>query len=112
MTPIPKYLNTKSPQHRGRKWEKHLIQTINSGAIWFDKGNGTESSTHVKIGETKHLIEIKRPSRKSYVLTYQTLEKGLNDASDMNKEPLIIICIKDLMLVGTIVRIRTRKEDK
>ena len=70
----------------GNKFEEKVQKCINSGALWFDKGD---------LKTEDFLIECKVTEKKGYRITTKVLEKLWNEALDRNKLPALIIGIKD-----------------
>ena len=95
---LPKYLNPDSPQKKGRKQEKKACQTINSGTLWFDKGD-------LKVNETdeKYLVDVKT------VVTQKSFKINLEDVEKLHKQaglktPVLLIYIGDYIIKSFIQR--------
>jgi hypothetical protein len=82
MAKIPKYLRSSSKRKKGQKGERKAKETINSGALWFDKGD---------LKTADYLIEVKETSKKGYRLTTKLLEKVVSEAYTAKKKPLVMI---------------------
>ena len=70
----------------GQKFEKKVQKTINSGALWFNKGD---------LQTKDYVIEAKYTEKKGYRITTKLLKKLWEDALEANKLPLLTIGIKD-----------------
>ena len=70
---------------KGNKFEKIVVKTINSGGLWFDKGD---------IKYKDFLIECKFTEKKGFRITLTLLEKIWREALDVSKDPLIVIGIR------------------
>lgn len=70
----------------GQAFEKKVQKTINSGALWFDKGD---------LKTEDYIIECKFTQKKGYRISTQLLEKLWNDALDAHKLPKLVIGIED-----------------
>ena len=66
MNQIPKYLQKSTSRKRGRKGEKVVSDTINSGALWFDKSDKKSKN---------YLIEVKTTDKSSYRITSKLIAK-------------------------------------
>lgn len=73
-------------KNKGRKFEERIQKTINSGALWFDKGD---------LKTADYVIEVKYTEKKGYRITTKLLKKLWEDALEANKLPLLTIGIKD-----------------
>jgi len=69
---------------KGDKFEKKVSQNINSGSMWFQKGD---------ISFQDYCIECKTTNKKGFKITQQIIEKLWNESLDASKEPLLIIGI-------------------
>lgn len=97
---IPRYLNPESPQKQGRKQEKKAVQNINSGTVWFDKGD-------LKVNETdeNYLVDVKKVVlQKSYTLTLEDVKKIHKQAGI--KTPVILIYMGNYVIKGIVQRIK------
>jgi len=72
-------------KQKGNDFEKRVQRCINSGSMWFDKGD-LKTSTHI--------IECKYTEKKSFSITRKILEKLWEEALDRNKLPALVIGIK------------------
>jgi len=70
----------------GNKFEEKVQKCINSGALWFDKGD-------LKVGD--YLVECKYTEKKGYRITTKVLKKLWEEALDRNKLPALVVGIKD-----------------
>jgi len=100
MSKLPNYLNLDSPQKKGRKQEKKACQTINSGTVWFDKGD-------LKVTETDedYLVDVKT------VVTQKSFKVNLEDVKKIHRQagvktPVLLIYIGDYVIKGVIQRIK------
>ena len=73
-------------RNKGRKFEGKVAKTLNSGALWFDKGD---------LKTSDYIIEVKYTEKKSYRITTKLLKKLWDDALEANKLPLLTIGIQD-----------------
>lgn len=89
---IPKYLQ-RNVKKQGQRAEKKVRKTLNSGALWFDKGD---------YQADKYLIEIKQTNKKSYRITVDLLKKLIDEAYTIKKEPLLIILFKKFKVIARI----------
>ena len=76
----------KSNKQKGINWEKRVEKCINSGSLWFDKGD---------LKSEDCIIECKYTEGKGYRISSKVLNKLWNDALDANKIPVLTIGIKD-----------------
>jgi len=72
-------------QSKGKKFEDKCQKTINSGALWFQKGD---------LDYQGFCIDSKFTEKKGFRLTLTILEKLWNESLDVGKEPLIEIGIR------------------
>lgn len=88
---------------QGNKFEKKCQRTINSGAIWFNKGD---------LRYKNYLIDTKYTAKKSFSITKSIIEKIWEDALTMNKEPMLQIGIprndKELFVLDCVIRLDRR----
>ena len=70
----------------GNEFEKKVQKTINSGQLWFNKGD---------LHTDDYVVECKYTEKKGYRITTKLLQKIWDEALDANKLPLLIIGIKD-----------------
>jgi len=89
----PKYLNEKTPQKRGREQEEKARRHINSGAVWFDKGD---------LDYKKMNIDTKN-ANKQFTLKLSNIKKHYKDS--IPKEPVFLIYFKDYVIKAFIQRI-------
>ena len=75
-----------SSKKLGQKFEERVQKTINSGALWFDKGD---------LKTADYVIETKYTEKKGYRITTKLLKKLWKDSLEANKLPLLTIGIKD-----------------
>lgn len=78
--------NQKANKKKGQKFENYVQKSINSGALWFDKGD---------LKNEDYIIECKFTEKKSYRITAKLLEKLFEEACDANKLPRLVIGIED-----------------
>lgn len=71
---------------KGQKFESKVQKAINSGSLWFDKGD---------LKTQDYLIECKYTDKKGFRITTKMLKKIFNDAFDSNKFPVLVIGIQD-----------------
>ena len=71
---------------KGQKFESLVQKTINSGQLWFDKGD-------LKVGD--YLIECKKTDQKGFRITTKLLRKLWDEALTANKLPALVIGIQD-----------------
>lgn len=70
---------------KGEEFEKKVQKCINSGQLWFDKGD---------LKTDEYLIECKFTEKEGFRITKKILEKLWNESFDRNKLPALIIGIK------------------
>jgi hypothetical protein len=73
-------------KNKGNKFEKKVQKCINSGSIWFDKGD---------LKTDDYLIECKYTEKKGFRISTKILKKLWNEALERNKLPAFIIGIKN-----------------
>ena len=71
---------------KGQKFESLVQKTLNSGSLWFDKGD---------LRTEDYLIECKYTDKKGFRITTKILEKLWNEALERNKLPALTIGISD-----------------
>ena len=76
----------KSNKKKGMKFEKIVERTINSGALWFDKGD---------LKNDDYVIDCKMTDKKGFRITNVMLEKLWDEALNANKLPKLIIGIEN-----------------
>ena len=86
----------------GQKFESKVQKAINSGALWFNKGD---------LRTDNYLIEAKYTEQKGYRISTKTLEKLWTEALEANKFPLLIIGLKDKK-AEWILKVEVNKEVK
>jgi len=79
-------MQKKSNKEKGTNFEKKVVQNINSGALWFNKGD---------LKTEDYCIECKFTEKKGYRITTNILKKIWEEALESNKLPLMIVGIKD-----------------
>lgn len=72
----------KKSKIKGQEFEELVKNTINSGALSFDKGD---------LKTKDYVIECKFTDKKGYRITQKLLEKIWNDALDAHKLPRLVI---------------------
>ena len=94
---MPKYLTGKgNTRKKGKKGENLVKDTINSGALWFKKGD---------LDAKDFLIEVKKTDKKGFRITNKLIEKVVREAYTVKKEPLIVLVLPNHILH---VRIKIR----
>lgn len=71
---------------KGLKFENLVQKTLNSGSLWFDKGD---------LKTEDHLIECKYTDKKGFSITNKILKKLWDEALGRNKLPALVIGITD-----------------
>lgn len=71
---------------KGQRFESDVQRTLNSGSLWFSKGD---------LQTQDYLIEVKYTDKKSFRITTKILKKIFNEAFEQNKLPALVIGIKD-----------------
>ena len=69
---------------KGSKFEDLVKKTINSGSLWFDKGD---------LKTDNYLIECKTTDKKGFRITHKLLKKIWDEALNANKLPAMIVGI-------------------
>jgi len=82
-------------KNKGNAFEKKVQRAINSGSLWFDKGD---------LSTSDHLIDCKYTDKKSYRINTGTLQKIWNEAFEANKLPALVIGIQDWVITARITR--------
>lgn len=72
----------KSNKQKGLEAEKRVQRCINSGALWFDKGD---------LKNDEILIDVKQTNKKGFRITKEMLEKIWEEALDSHKFPKMVI---------------------
>jgi hypothetical protein len=80
-------------KNKGRKFEDKCKNSINSGALWFDKGD---------LKTKDHCIECKFTEKKGFRITTKLLRKLWDEALTANKLPALVIGIKDEKHIWTL----------
>jgi len=73
-------------KNKGRKFEEKVRKTINSGQLWFDKGD---------LKSKDYVIECKFTEKTGYRITKKLLKKLWEEALEANKMPALVIGIQD-----------------
>ena len=76
----------KSNKEKGCEFESRIIKSINSGALSWQKSDGSTK---------EYCIEIKGTDKKGFKITSAILQKIWNEAFDANKLPLLLVIIND-----------------
>jgi len=76
----------KPNKKKGQKWEQKCQRTINSGQLYFSKGD---------LQTKNYVIECKYTEKKGYRISTKMIKKIWDEALDANKLPAIVIGIKD-----------------
>ena len=79
-------MKNKRRKNKGREFEKRVQKTLNSGSLWFDKGD---------LKTKNHVIECKYTEKKGFRITIRLLRKLWDEALEANKLPALTIGIKD-----------------
>jgi len=97
MSRKPNYLTGKeNTRKKGKQGEDLVRDTINSGALWFDKGDQKSKN---------YLIEVKKTDKKGFRISTKLIDKIVREAYTVKKEPLIVIVLPNHILH---VRIKIR----
>jgi hypothetical protein len=78
-------MKKKSNKKKGQKFEEKVRKTINSGALWFNKGD---------LETDDYLIECKHTEKKGFRISTKLLEKLWDEALSSNKLPFLVIEIE------------------
>jgi len=73
-------------KRKGQKFETKVQKTLNSGSLWFDKGD---------LKTEDFIIDSKYTEKGSIRITKNMIEKIWNEALESNKFPLLEVGIKD-----------------
>ena len=96
----PKYLTSeKTVREKSIEREKAAVRTINSGALWIEKGD-------IKTDEC--LIEHKMTEKKSISFELKIIEKIFNEATMTGKTPVLWFEIGGFEVIGKIQRRATK----
>ncbi len=82
-------------RNKGKKFEEKIQKCINSGSLWFDKGD---------LKTEDYLIDCKYTDKNSYRITTATLQKIWEEALERNKFPKLVIGIQNWILTVEITR--------
>lgn len=88
--PLPKWLQEKSPQEKGRRYEKKLAKKLGvkpqpaSGALPFYKED---------IETDEFLIQVKHTTKKSYTIKLEDLNTLRRNAAKVGKIPMLYLSI-------------------
>ena len=88
---------------KGQKFEEKVKKTLNSGSLWFDKGD---------LKTKDHVIECKFTEKKGFRVTLKLLQKLWAEALEANKIPALIIGIQDdndLWMIKAVVERKRRR---
>jgi len=77
--------NQKINRKKGNKFEDKVQKAINSGAIWFSKGD---------LRDEDRYIECKYTDKKGFRISTKLLEKVWNEALSSQQEPFLVIGIR------------------
>ena len=91
---IPNYLQPESNRKKSIKKEKNVQRQLNSGALWYHKGDLVDSET---MYEHKF-------GKKQIVVTYEMMNKLFTEASNEGKTPVLILEIGDLKVIGMVIK--------
>jgi len=94
--PIPKYLREETPQKKGLRREKKACQTINSGRVWFDKGD-----LAVKESDEEYCVDVK-DAEKQFVFVLKKIDKFYKEASP--RTPVILTYLGPFIIKSIITR--------
>lgn len=70
----------------GNNFENKVQKALNSGALWFDKGD---------LKTKDFVIECKYTEKKGFRISTKILKKLWNEAYDSNKQPKLVVGIKE-----------------
>ena len=96
-------MKKKSSKKKGQKFEEKVKKTLNSGALWFDKGD---------LKTKNHVIEAKFTEKKGFRITLKLLQKLWEEALESNKLPALVVGIQDgenLWMIKAIVEKQRRR---
>ncbi len=97
---VPKYLKEeKSNREISMKQEERVRRTLNSGAMWQDKGD-------LKSKDCLFELKTTRPGGKQITVTKDMLQKIFEEASKSGKQPVLILEIGDYTLIGEVLLTR------
>lgn len=91
---LPDYLKDKSPQKKGRNQEDKARKHINSGAVWFQKGD---------LSTKDYLIDVKKV-KKSHQINLQDIKELWCHAVDDGKDLALLIYIGDFVVQAVVKR--------
>ena len=92
------YLKKETPQKRGRLQEEKARKHINSGAVWFDKGD---------LDYKDFNIDVKLTDKKQYTFKIKDIEKHYKDS--IPKTPVFLVYLGNYVLKTFIQRNTDRK---
>lgn len=100
MTDLPAYMKASddSPSKKGRKQEKKARLHINSGSVWFDRGD-----ISIVEGDDKYLLDVKRTDGKTFQLNKEKVAKLFEIAMQQQKTPAYLVYFGDEFVVRCIV---------
>jgi len=78
--------NQQKNKIKGQKFEDLVQKTLNSGSLWFDKGD---------LRTQDYLIECKYTDKKGFRISNKILKKLWDEALERNKLPALVIGITD-----------------
>lgn len=87
---IPKWLKEKSPQDKGRRYEKKLAKKL---GVKPQPGSGAFPFYKEDIELDKFLIQVKTTTKKSYSLKDDDLKTLVRNATKVGKIPVMVINI-------------------
>jgi len=76
----------KSNKRKGQEFENKVQKTLNSGSLWFDKGD---------LKTDDYIIECKFTEKKGFRITTKLLQKLWEEALNACKLPFLTIGIED-----------------
>lgn len=79
-------MKKKNNKRRGQAFENKVQKTLNSGSLWFDKGD---------LKTEDYVIECKFTEKKGFRVTTALLKKLWEESLDANKLPMLVIGIED-----------------
>lgn len=102
MGKIPKYASgKKNNKKKGQKSEQKIKRTISSGSLWCDKGDLKWSNEF-----SDFLIEHKHTEKTGFRITEKLIDKIVEEAYSIKKEPLITIELPKYLLA---IKIKIKK---
>jgi len=79
-------MKKKNNKRSGQAFENKVEKTLNSGSLWFDKGD---------LKTDDYVIECKFTEKKGFRITTALLQKLWDEALDACKLPFLVIGIED-----------------